>query len=332
MDKCTSVYSQFSCSGVRTLPLNFQIAKPMKPAAANITKMPTMQDYFLLIFLAAIWGSSFMLIKVAVHTIPAVAMTTGRLSIAAVLMVVVAVASGQKMPRGVKVWTLIALVAVFGNSLPFGLISWGEERVDSGLAAIMMAIMPLTTLLLAHVFTSDEKLNRWKLAGVLLGFIGLIVLMGPDKLLTLGGDVVHQLAIASAAVLYGISALFVKFIRDVPARSLTAGILVLSTISILPLAAVTTDVSTISPSWPSILAMVTLGIFQTALAGLIAYFIIRKLGATFFSQLNFIVPLFGVLFSVLFLSENLGLHAIFALFIILAGVGLARYGIYKSAT
>ena len=81
-----------------------------------------------------------MLIKVAVETIPAVAMTTARLSVAAVVMVVIAAASRQKFPRGVKVWILIALVAVFGNSLPFAMIAWGEERVDSGLAAIMMEI------------------------------------------------------------------------------------------------------------------------------------------------------------------------------------------------
>ncbi len=303
----------------------------MKPAQANIAQLPNVQDYLLLIILAAIWGSSFMLIKVAVETIPAVAMTTVRLSVAAVVMVVIAAASRQKFPRGIKVWVLIALVAVFGNSLPFAMIAWGEERVDSGLAAIMMAIMPLTTLFLAHFFTTDEKLNRWKFVGVLLGLIGLIVLMGPEKLLTLGDDVVRQLTIAAAAVFYGISALFVKFVKDVPVRALTAGILVLSVISILPFTLFTTDVAAITPSMPAILATVTLGIFQTALAGLIAYFIIRKLGATFFSQLNFIVPLFGVLFGVVFLAESPGLHAILALVIILAGIALARYGIYRAA-
>ncbi len=302
----------------------------MKPVTANIAEMPAMRDYLLLIFLAAIWGSSFMLIKVAVETIPAVPMTTARLLVAAIVMTAIALASGQKFPRGIRVWILIALVAVFGNAVPFGLISWGEESVDSGLAAIMMAIMPLTTLLLAHIFTTDEKLNRWKLAGVILGLIGLIVLMGPNKLLTLGGDALHQLAIALAAVFYGISALLVKFIKDVPVRILTAGILILSAISIMPVALLTSNAALISPSMPSILATIILGIFQTAIAGLIAYFIIRKLGATFFSQLNFIVPLFGVLFGVVFLAEKPGLNAILALSIILTGIALARYGIYKA--
>ncbi|HFC04421.1 MAG TPA: DMT family transporter [Rhizobiales bacterium] len=298
----------------------------MKPAN------PTMRDYGLLITLSAIWGSSFMLIKVAVATIPAVSMTAGRLSVATIVMVVVAIMAGQKFPRDGKTWGLIALVAVFGNALPFGLISWGEERVDSGLAAIMMAIMPLTTLLLAHIFTSDEKLNRWKFLGVVLGVVGLVVLMGGDKLLSLGDDIIHQLAIALAAVFYGISALIVKYIRGVPARAMTAGILAISALSIIPVALMVNDVSQISPSGPALMAMITLGVVQTAIAGLLAYFIIRKLGATFFSQLNFMVPLFGVLFGVIFLSENPGIHALLALAIILVGVGVARYGIHKSMT
>ncbi len=302
----------------------------MKSVRENIAQQPRGQDYLLLIFLAALWGSSFMLIKIAVATIPGVAMTAGRLSVAAIVMVIIAAVSGQKFPTSPRLWVMIALVAVFGNALPFGLIAWGQESVDSGLAAIMMAIMPLTTLLLAHIFTSDEKLNRWKLAGVVFGFVGLVVLMGPKQLLSLGSDVVRQMAIAIAAISYGITALIVKFIKGVPTRILTAGILILSAILIMPVALLTSDFTAITPSLPSILAMITLGIFQTALAGLMAYVMIRKLGATFFSQLNFIIPLFGVLFGVAFMGESPGLNAILALVIILIGVGLARYGIYRS--
>ena len=294
---------------------------------SSVAQTPSWRDYLLLIFLSALWGASFMLIKVAVQTIPAVPMTTLRLIVAAIVMVIVAMASGEKLPRGVGIWIKIAVVAVLGNAVPFGLISWGEESVDSGLAAIMMAIMPLTTLLLAHVFTTDEKLNRWKLAGVLLGLVGLIILMGPEKLMSLGDNVIHQLAIALAAIFYGISTLVVKFIKDVPARALTAAILVLSALSILPVTLLTVDVANLSPSVPSIIATITLGVFQTALAGLLAYFIIRKLGATFFSQLNFMVPLFGVFFGIVFLGEEVGLHAILALVVILTGISLARYGI-----
>ena len=294
--------------------------------------VPKIVDYALLTLLAAIWGSSFMLIKVAVETIPAIPMTTIRLSVAAIAMLLFAAASGQKLPFGVRLWTMMALVAVFGNALPFALISWGEESVDSGLAAILMAVMPLTTLLLAHIFTSDERLNRWKFAGVIFGIVGLIVLIGPQKLLTLGNDVIPQLAIALAAVCYGISALVVRFIRGVPVRAMTAGILLISALIMVPVSLMFSDVSQLSPSTASLMAVISLGVIQTAIANLIAFMMIQKLGSTFFSQLNFIVPLFGVLFGVVFLSETPGLYALLALVIILTGVGLARYGIYRSMT
>ena len=291
---------------------------------------PKIVDYALLTLLAAIWGSSFMLIKIAVETIPAIPMTTVRLVVAAVVMLVFALASGQKLPRGVKLWTLMAMAAIFGNALPFTLISWGEESVDSGLAAIMMAIMPLTTLFLAHIFTDDEKLNRWKFFGVMLGIVGLVVLIGPQKLFFLGHDVFRELAIASAAVCYGISTMVVRFIKGVPARAMTTGILLTSALIMLPVSLVMVDFGDISPSTASITATVSLGILQTAIANLVAFFIIQKLGATFFSQLNFLVPLFGVLFGFVFLSEIPGVNALLALIIILTGVGVARYGIYRS--
>lgn len=289
---------------------------------------PKLVDYALLSLVAAIWGSSFMLIKVAVETIPAVPMTAMRLAVAAVVMLIIVIASGQKLPRGAKTWALMAVVAIFGNALPFALISWGEESVDSGLAAIMMAIMPLTTLFLAHVFTVDEKLNRWKMAGLFLGTMGLIVLMGPQKLLSLGHDLVPQLSIAAAAFCYGVSSIVVKFIKDVPARALTTGVLMLSALLIAPVALLVSDISLIAPSTASLTAATTLGIVQTAIANLLAFFIIQKLGPTFFSQLNFLVPLFGVLFGVVFLAESPGWNALLALVIILCGVALARYGIF----
>jgi len=294
-------------------------------------KSPTWQDYALLTLIAAVWGSSFMLIKIAVETIPAVSLTAMRLIIAAIVLYAFALFSGQNLPRGAKVWGLMALVAIFGNALPFTLISWGQERVDSGLAAIMMAVMPLSTLLLAHIFTTDEKLNRWKFAGVLLGMVGLVVLIGPGKLSNFGGDVVRQLAIALAAFCYGISALIVKVIKGVPALAMTAGIMLVSALIMVPAALIANDVTQIAPSTSSLSAGISLGLLQTALASLLAFIVIQKLGATFFSQLNFMVPLFGVMLGATFLGETLGLNAFAALAIILVGVGLARHGIKKAA-
>ncbi len=293
-------------------------------------KTPTLPDYGLLTILAAVWGSSFMFIKIAVETIPALPMTSGRLGIAALVGLAVMFAMKQRLPSGLKTWGLMVIVAIFGNALPFALISWGEEGVDSGLAAILMAVMPLTTILLVHFFTDDEKLNLWKMIGVVLGIVGVIVLMGPTKLVHLGDDIVRQVSITFAAVCYGIATLFVKKIKDVPQISMTAGILALSALVMLPFGLLTASYVELTPSTVSLIAMVLLGVLHTAAANLLAYSIVRRLGATFFAQLNFMVPLFGVLFAVLFLKETISWNAGFALLIILLGVGIARYGILKS--
>ena len=112
------------------------------------TGQPGIRDYAMLLLLSAIWGSSFLFIKIAVDTVPAVTVTAVRIATGAAILYAAARLAGQSLPRGAGVWGAIAAAAFFGNALPFSLISWGEEHIDSGLAAILMAIMPLTTVLL----------------------------------------------------------------------------------------------------------------------------------------------------------------------------------------
>ena len=128
------------------------------------TSRPGFADYGLLLLLSAIWGSSFLFIKVAVETLPALSMTAARLTLSVLILFAMAALAKEGLPRGLKTWGWIALAGLFGNALPFGLIAWGEERIDSGLAAILMSHMPLTTMVLAHIFTADEKLTLPKLA------------------------------------------------------------------------------------------------------------------------------------------------------------------------
>jgi drug/metabolite transporter (DMT)-like permease len=291
---------------------------------------PGIADYGLLLLVSAIWGSSFMLIKVAVPTLPAMPLTALRLGVAAVVMLGLTAIVGQKVyfSRHNIMW--MALVAIFGNALPFALISWGEEAVPASVAAMLMAVVPLTSVLLAHFFTDDEKLNRWKVFGVFFGIAGLIVLIGPGKLARLGEDVMHQLAIAFAAMCYGVTGLFVRRIKGVSQPAMTAGIMTLSAVMMVPFSLYLFPLADLHPSNLAISTGVVLGVVHTATASLLAYVIIQRLGVTFFSQLNFIVPLFGVLFGVLFLAEQPGLQALAALVLILVGVGLARLGILKS--
>ena len=134
-------------------------------------------DYALLTGLGMVFGSSFLFTNVAVQSIPPFTVVASRITLAALVILVTLRIKSEPLPSG-SVWRWIFASALFGNAIPFSLISWGQQQVDAGLTAIFMAVMPLTTVVLAHFVTSDEKLNRWTFCGVWFGLIGVVVLMG----------------------------------------------------------------------------------------------------------------------------------------------------------
>jgi len=293
---------------------------------------PGATDYALLLLLSAIWGSSFLFVKLAVDTAPAASSTAVRLAVGAFTMIVIARLAGQGLPHGRRIWGMICLAALFGNALPFTLISWGEEVIDSAHAAILMAVMPLTTIFLAHFLTADEKLNPWKGAGVLLGIAGLVVLIGPGKIMQFGGDVLRQLAVAGAAACYGANAVITRSLVGLPRRAMVASVLTVSFLMMVPLALYADQPWDLRPSAMSWGAMVLLGFLHTALATLLMFTIVSRQGASFFSQINFLIPLFGVLWGVMALSEVPPPNAYLALALILAGIAVARRGMVTPRT
>ncbi|GBE42911.1 putative inner membrane transporter yiJE [bacterium BMS3Bbin10] len=294
-------------------------------------KQPGASDYMLLIALAAIWGSSFMIIKVAVDTVPAATTTVGRLVIAAAVLLLVARHAGQSLPRSPRVWGVVSAAALFGCALPFTLIAWGEEKIDSGLAAILMGVMPLTTVLLAHLMTSDEKLNARKGAGILFGLAGLIILIGPEKLIYLGEDTLRQLAVASAAACYGANAIISKSLVGQPRQAISAALMLASTAMVIPASLLFDRVWELEVSSASFLAIIVLGLLHTAYGTLLLFTIIDRQGASFFSQINFLVPVFGLLWGMAILAERPPANGYAALAVILLGVAVARGGQRKPA-
>lgn len=280
--------------------------------------------YTLLVTLAAIWGSSFLLIKVAVAEIPPLTVVSGRLLLGAAALLLFVSATGLRLPVDRGSWSSFAVIAVVGNVVPFALISWGELYIDSGLAAILMATMPLCTVLLAHLFTSDERLSTLKTAGVLLGFAGVVVLIGPGALSGLGGQALAQVAVAGAACCYGISGIYARRLKGLPAAVTGAGVLVCAALIALPVSLVTDRPWSLAPSMTSMLALVTLGLLCTAAAYMILFHLLATAGVTFVALNNYLVPLFGVLWGTVFLAEILRLSSFAALALILAGIALTQ--------
>ena len=286
---------------------------------------PVLLDYALLALLAAIFGSSFLFTHIAVQSIPPVTLVAGRTGLAAVALFLWLHIQQERLPRG-AVWGWIYLSAVFGNAIPFSLISWGQQTVDAGLTAIFMAVMPLTTVLLAHLVTTDEKLNRWTLAGVLFGLAGVVVLMGWQALSRVGDQSLAQFAILLGAMSYAVNALITRKLTHLSKWPMSSGLLIASFSLTLPMAFLLEAPLAVQPLQGSVLAMLALAAGPTALATWLILLIISRTGASFLSQINFMVPLFGILFGTLFLHERLPANAWLALIIILTGVAVARRG------
>lgn len=263
-----------------------------------------------------------MFIKIGVATIPPATMAAGRLILAALILNTFALASGHRLPLSLRAWGMFAFVGLIGNAVPFTLIAWGETVVDSGLAAILIGIMPVATAVLAHFFTADEKMTVRRAVGVLVGFSGLLILVGLTALGSLGAAVVAQLAILAAALCYAVATVFVRRFANLPDAVMAAGAMTTGALAMAPVALLTESPWALDPTAASLAAVAVLGIVSTGAAALIYFYLIRTVGAGIFSQVNFITPAMGVAFGMVFLGELPGPNAWAALALIACGVWL----------
>lgn len=277
-------------------------------------------DYLLLLLLALIWSASFLLIKIGVATIGPVTLTAARMVIASVLLLLCLAVMRTGIPLHRRALALYFAVGFMGNTLPFILIGWGEIHIDSSLAAIMMGVMPITTFVLAHYFVPDEPMTARKVIGIGLGCGGLLTLVGWSALAGIGAHALGQLAVLAAAVCYGVVTVFVRTQPAFGGVQTAAGVVIVGMLTSVPLAFVLEDPLSFAPDAAGIIAALLLGVFPTALASLLYFRVIRNLGATTFSQLNYAIPVFGGLWGVLLLGERLEPRMLAALGFVLAGV------------
>jgi drug/metabolite transporter (DMT)-like permease len=295
-------------------------AAPLRGAQAP----PSRRDYLLLLSLGAIWGGSFFLIKLAIATVPPVSVAAGRILVGALLMGAVLSLRGMRLPRDRAVWGRLALMGTVGTVLPFALINWGETHIDSGLAAILMSAVPLLTIVLGHFLRSDERITGGKAIALVLGGAGVVVLVGPDALHGLGADLLGQLAVLGACACYAVNSLTARGLARHPAEVVTFGMLATAAVAAAPLSLVIDRPWELDVSVLSLLAVLGLGVLPTALGYIIAFRIIASAGAGFASFNNYLVPVFGVLWGMALLGEELEPRALFALMLIFAGLAAPR--------
>jgi drug/metabolite transporter (DMT)-like permease len=289
----------------------------------------TVSDWLMLAALVAMWGSSFMFIKIGVATVPTATLVAVRLMLGALILWVVLALRGARLPPWGRVWGYYTILAVIGNCIPFTTITWGQQRTDSALAGILMAVMPLATMVLAHFFVTGEHMTRNRVIGFVLGFAGIVVLMGPTAFDGVAG---HALAaLSQAAILFG--ALCYAG-NSVLTRILARGddVLVASTAMLLVASAITLPVALlIDKPWQldvsaaSSWAIFWLGVGPTAIATVVYFKLIASAGPTFMSLVNYMSPAVAVFLGVALLGETPGLHAYVALALILLGIAVSQW-------
>lgn len=290
------------------------------------------KDWLLLFALVAMWGSAFMFMKIAVATVPPATLAAGRLVIGASVLLVVVHARGLRLPSLRSAWRQYALLAAIGNAVPFYVIAWGQQGIDSALAGILIAIMPLATLVLAHYFVRGEHITRNRVIGFILGFSGIVLLMGPAALIGQTGSalqVVSQLAVLAGALCYAANTVVARLTVKSDVLIASAGVLLLASAMMVPLALVLDRPWSLMPSVASIASVVWLGIGATGVATLCYFALIGSAGPTFTSLVNYMSPCVALLLGVIILNEEPGPNAYAGLALILSGIALSQFRRHK---
>ena len=277
----------------------------------------------LLIALILIWGASFLLINRSLLFFAPEQVAGFRLCIGAVVMIIVLLLSGKRLPKLGPVWLNFLIIAVVANLLPFWMIAIGQTTISSGMAGLLMAIMPLVTLVLAHFFLADEKLNRFKLMGFIVGISGVIFILGPS-FLSASNSIVGCLLVLAAACCYASGAMVTKRLHTYAPLVASTGTLICAAVVSLVVWPNMFDFSLASTPFISGFSVVLLGVLPTAVAMLLYFHIINRAGATFLSNINYVIPVVAYFSGALVLGEVIFWHDILALLLIIAGIVLSR--------
>ncbi|MGH2825879.1 MAG: DMT family transporter [Actinomycetota bacterium] len=276
-----------------------------------------------LVALGAIWGSSFLFIEVALEDLTPLQIVFGRIATGAVFLTALLFARGERLPRGRDLYRSLTVMAVVSSVAPFILIAWGQQEVSSSLASILNSTTPLFTVLLAALFIGSERLRPARLAGVVLGFAGVGVIVGLDS----AGSTSGKVAITLASVSYASGFVYARrhlVGLDLPPLAIPATQLLIATAMALPLALIDTLRTPPTLSVGAVGSIVFLGVLGSGVAYMLYYRLISDVGATSSSFVTYLIPIFGVTLGAVVLDEELGLNVLVGALLVIAGIALAE--------
>lgn len=291
----------------------------MTPAAPAMNAF----TWGLLILLSLLWGGSFFFAEIALRELPPFTVVLGRVAIAAMVLHILVVVSGLRMPGSLSLWGAFLVMGTVNNLIPFSLIVWGQTEITSGLASILNATTPLFAVVVAHILTADEKLTANRLAGVVIGFAGTILMIGPAALSGLGAEALAQFAILLAALTYSFASLYGRRFKGLPPTIVACGQVTCSTLLLIPLVLVVDQPLSLDVPGPAtILALLGIGVFSTAFAYILYFKILALAGATNLMLVTFLIPISALLLGTLFLNEVITTAQLIGMTLIGAGLAL----------
>ena len=286
-------------------------------------KQPKLIDYSLLVLLALIWASAFFNIKIATYSFGPVTIAFLRVFFGAIPVLLLCYYKDIKIEAFSKDWYWFAIIGFINLVAPFFLIAYGVKSVQSNLAAILMSTTPLSSTVLGHFYTKNEKFNFIKTFGILIGFSGIIYLFS-DNLLINENNLVSALLILLGSTCYVVGGVLTLKISKKKNENVTGSILIWATIILIPL------VSFIEQPWNSIprldstISVIYLGIVSTGLAWLLRFKILVKNGLIFQSQVSYLIPIFGTILGYIFLEELITTKVLISLIAVSVGIYFVR--------
>jgi drug/metabolite transporter (DMT)-like permease len=280
------------------------------------------REWSLLLLLSVLWGASFFLFKVLVAELPTLTIVLARVLLAAILLHLIMLARRQAMPMDAKRWREFFIMGFLNNALPFVLLVWAETKISGGLASILNATTPVFSVLAAHFYTANEKLNWYKGFGVCFGLLGVLILIGPSILVGAGGDqVLPEVAVLFTALVYAIAGMYGRRFKDLPPLAVATGQLTASSLMLIPLTLLVDHPWNLpSPSAQTWQALLCLAVFSTALAYIIYFRILASAGATNVMLVTLLVPISAIMLGAVFLHETFTTQAFAGMCLIALGL------------
>lgn len=289
-------------------------------SSANLrTELP------LLALLALLWGSSYLFIKVAVVEIPPVTLVALRVFGAAVFLMLTMGTRSEKLPRDARTWRMLLVQSVFNSVGAWTVLAWGQQYVESGLASVLNSTSPIFVFLITALVTRHEALNERKLAGAVVGLIGVALIVGVDVLRGLGDEVAGQIACLVGAALYAGAAIYGKRFGHISAVATATGTMIWASVVLVPLALLLDRPWSLTPSLTALAATAILSIICTGVALLVYFRLIRTLGSMGVASQSYLRAGIGVVLGILLLGETFTLPVAAGLCAATAGVALINW-------